>query len=143
MSLAVSLTKLKGVGPRVAERLERLGLHCVEDLLFHLPYKYQDRTRIMPIGSLRPGEEVVIEGEIEASDIKFGKRRSLLCRISDGSGSLLLRFFIFLPNSSLHCSGVSVCVVMARFGVARPCWRWCTLSIAKSVKRVSLPLRSI
>ncbi len=95
MSLAVSLTNLKGVGPRVAERLERLGLHSVEDLLFHLPYKYQDRTRIVPIGSLRPGAEVVIEGEIEASDIKFGKRRSLLCRISDGSGSLLLRFFHF------------------------------------------------
>ena len=95
MSLSVPLTTLKGVGPRLADRLERLGLLTVEDLLFHLPYKYQDRTRLVPIGSLRPGEEVVIEGEIEASDIKYGKRRSLLCRISDGTGSLLLRFFHF------------------------------------------------
>jgi len=79
----------------MAERLERLGLHSVEDLLFHLPYKYQDRTRVVAIGSLQPGAEVVIEGEIEACDIKFGKRRSLLCRLSDGSGSIMLRFFHF------------------------------------------------
>ncbi len=95
MTLSAPLTTLKGIGPRVAGRLEKLGLRCVEDLLFHLPYRYQDRTRIVPIGALRPGEEAVIEGEIQASDIKFGKRRSLLCRISDGSGSLLLRFFHF------------------------------------------------
>ena len=95
MSLSAPLTSLKGVGPRAAERLERLDLRTVEDLLFHLPYRYQDRTRIVPIGALRPGEQAVIEGEIQASDIKFGKRRSLLCRISDGSGSLLLRFFYF------------------------------------------------
>ncbi len=90
-----SLTALKGVGPRMAERLERLGLRSVEDLLFHLPYKYQDRTRVVAIGALQPGAEVVIEGGIEACDIKFGKRRSLLCRMSDGSGSIMLRFFHF------------------------------------------------
>jgi ATP-dependent DNA helicase RecG len=95
MTLSAPLTTLKGVGPRLAERLERLDLNSVEDLLFHLPYKYQDRTRIVPIGALRPGEEVVVEGEIQACDIKFGKRRSLLCRIADGSGSLMLRFFHF------------------------------------------------
>ncbi len=79
----------------MAERLERLGLRSVEDLLFHLPYKYQDRTRVVAIGALQPGAEVVIEGEIDACDIKFGKRRSLLCRMSDGSGSIMLRFFHF------------------------------------------------
>ena len=95
MTLSPPLSSLKGVGPRMAERLERLGLRSVEDLLFHLPYKYQDRTRVVAIGSLLPGSEVVIEGEIDACDIKFGKRRSLLCRISDGSGSIMLRFFHF------------------------------------------------
>ncbi|ALP51699.1 ATP-dependent DNA helicase RecG [Candidatus Tenderia electrophaga] len=95
MTLSAPLTTLKGVGPRVAERLEKLGLRRVEDLLFHLPYRYQDRTRVVPIGALRPGEEAVVEGEIQADDIKFGKRRSLLCRLGDGSGSLLLRFFHF------------------------------------------------
>ncbi len=95
MAFDVSLTALKGVGPRMAERLERLGLRSVEDLLFHLPYKYQDRTRVVAIGSLQPGVEAVIEGEIEVCDIKFGKRRSLLCRMGDGSGSIMLRFFHF------------------------------------------------
>jgi ATP-dependent DNA helicase RecG len=95
MGLAAPLTTLKGVGPRMAERLERLGLRSVEDLLFHLPFRYQDRTHVAVIGALAPGAEVVIEGEVQACDIRFGKRRSLLCRINDGTGSLMLRFFHF------------------------------------------------
>ncbi|MDZ4263720.1 MAG: ATP-dependent DNA helicase RecG [Pseudomonadota bacterium] len=95
MTLSAPLTSLKGVGPRLAERLERLGLRGVEDLLFHLPYRYQDRTQVAVIGALRPGAELVVEGEIQACDIKFGKRRSLLCRINDGTGSMMLRFFHF------------------------------------------------
>ncbi len=95
MSLAAPLTTLKGVGPRMAERLERLGLRGVEDLLFHLPYRYQDRTQVAVIGALRPGAEVVVEGEVQACDIRFGKRRSLLCRINDGTGSMTLCFFHF------------------------------------------------
>ncbi len=95
MPLSAPLTTLKGVGPRMAERLERLGLRCVEDLLFHLPYRYQDRTHVYPIGTLRPRQEAVIEGEVQAADIKFGKRRSLLVRLSDGTGSIMLRFFHF------------------------------------------------
>ena len=89
------VTTLQGVGPRNAEKLERLGITTVQDVLFHLPSRYQDRTRIVPIGSLRPGEQVVVEGEIELNDIKYGRRRSLLVQISDGTGSLMLRFFHF------------------------------------------------
>ncbi len=89
------VTALKGIGPRLAARLEHLGIHTVEDLLFHLPLRYQDRTRVVPIGTLRPGDEAVIEGEVLLTEIKFGKRRMLLSRISDGSGSLTLRFFHF------------------------------------------------
>jgi len=88
-------TALKGVGPRLAARLEHLGIHTVEDLLFHLPLRYQDRTRVVPIGTLRPGDEAVVEGEVLLTEIKFGKRRMLLSRISDGSGALTLRFFHF------------------------------------------------
>lgn len=86
---------LKGVGPRVAEKLARLGIHQVEDLLFHLPLRYEDRTRIVSMGALRPGESVVVQGEIQLTDIRFGRRRMLLSRISDGTGSLMLRFFHF------------------------------------------------
>ncbi len=95
MVLNSPLTSLKGVGPRMAERLQKIDLYRVEDILFHLPYRYQDRTRVVQIGAVRPGEEVVLEGDIEACDIKLGKRRSLLCRMNDGSGSVMLRFFHF------------------------------------------------
>ncbi len=109
----LDITTLKGVGPAVAEKLARLHIRTVQDLLFHLPLRYQDRTRIHPIGSLRPGNEVVIEGEVQLSEIKFGRRRMLLTRISDGTGSLTLRFFHFSnaqkqslsPGTRLRCFG--------------------------------------
>jgi len=91
----VAVTTLKGVGPRMAEKLEGFGLCNLQDLLFHLPLRYQDRTRIVPIGTLRPGDEAVVEGEVQLSEIKFGRKRMLLTRISDGTGSLTLRFFHF------------------------------------------------
>jgi ATP-dependent DNA helicase RecG len=89
------VTDLKGVGPRLASKLERLGLTSVQDLLFHLPFRYQDRTRITAIGALRPGDEAVVVGQIGLSEITYGRRRSLLSRISDGTGALTLRFFHF------------------------------------------------
>ncbi len=89
------VTTMKGVGPRNAERLDKIGISTVQDVLFHLPARYQDRTRLTPIGSLRPGDEVVIEATVELCDIKFGRRRSLLVRVADGTGSITLRFFHF------------------------------------------------
>ncbi len=89
------VTVLKGVGPRLAERLQRLNIRTVQDVLFHLPLRYEDRTRIVPMGAVRLGEHVVVQGEVDLAEVKFGKRRSLLVRISDGTGSLTLRFFHF------------------------------------------------
>ena len=89
------VTSLRGVGPSLAATLERLGLRTVQDLLFHLPLRYEDRTRVVPIGTLRTGDRAVIEGEIQLAEIVFRKRRALLCRITDGSGFLTLRFFHF------------------------------------------------
>ena len=91
----VPVTALKGVGSRNAERLQKIGVSTVQDVLFHLPARYQDRTRITPIGSLRPGDQAVIEAEVELADIRFGRRRSLLVRLADGTGSITLRFFHF------------------------------------------------
>ena len=90
-----SLLHLKGVGPKVAEKLQRLDIYSQLDLLFHLPLRYQDRSRIYPIGSLRAGEERQIRGEVQLSEIKYGRQRMLLCRLSDGTGFITLRFFHF------------------------------------------------
>ncbi len=92
---SLPLHRLKGVGPAAAEKLTKLGLHNLEDLLFHLPFRYEDRTRITPIGSLRPETGVVIEGEVMAADVVFGRRRALLCKVADGTGMVSLRFFHF------------------------------------------------
>lgn len=95
MMLSEPVTSLKGVGSKVAERLQKLGITQVQDLLFHLPLRYQDRTRLLPLGSLRTHQECLVEGTVKLSKIKFGRRRSLLCYIEDGTGSLVLRFFHF------------------------------------------------
>src|SRR3569832_2236918 len=86
MSMIGPVSQLKGVGPRLAERLERLGIRSAQDVLFHLPARYQDRTRITPIGALRVGDEVVIEGEVQLTELRYGKRPALLSRIPAGPG---------------------------------------------------------
>lgn len=91
----VSVTALKGVGEAMAEKLAKVGLENLQDVLFHLPLRYQDRTRVVPIGALRPGQDAVIEGVVSGADVSMGKRRSLLVRLGDGSGSLSLRFYHF------------------------------------------------
>jgi len=90
-----ALAQLKGVGPSVLQKLANLGIHNIADLLFHLPLRYQDRTRIAAIGSLRNGDEITVRGEVQLTEIKYGRRRMLLSRISDGTGFLTLRFFHF------------------------------------------------
>ncbi|HEX9708117.1 MAG TPA: ATP-dependent DNA helicase RecG [Steroidobacteraceae bacterium] len=89
------VTGLKGVGPALAKRLGKLGIETVADLLFWLPTRYEDRTRLVPIGSLRPGARAAVEGVIELAEVVFRGRRSLLVRLSDGTGFLTLRFFHF------------------------------------------------
>ena len=84
---------LTGVGKRTAERLAHLGFHNVQDVLFHLPMRYQDRTRVYPIAGLAPGDHVVIEGVIDSvATPKVGRTR-LLCRLHDANGRISLRFF--------------------------------------------------
>ena len=116
----IPVTDLKGVGTALALKLERLAIHTLQDLLFHLPLRYQDRTRIVPIGSLRPGDECVVEGEIKVSDVVQGRRRSLLCRIQDGTGTLTLRFFHFNASQKNNLRpGTRVrCFSEARTGAA-------------------------
>jgi len=79
----------------VAERLTKLGVRRIGDLLCLLPQRYEDRTTLKPIGSLVVGETALIEGVIELSELVIRRRRSLLCRLADGTGAITLRFFHF------------------------------------------------
>ena len=92
---ATPLTTLKGVGPALAAKLEKLSLYRVEDLLFLLPLRYEDRTQLVKIGSLVAGNRCLVTGEVLLSEVAFRGRRNLLVRVSDGSGQLTLRFFHF------------------------------------------------
>ena len=89
------MSALRGVGAALAERLARLGVERVADLLFLLPLRYEDRTQLTPIGSLVVGTRAVVEGEIQLTEVAYRGRRQLLTRIADGSGLLTLRFFYF------------------------------------------------
>ena len=89
------VTELRGVGSALAEKLQRLGVTRIQDLLFVLPLRYEDRTRVWQIGSLMPGTRAAVEGEVQLTEVTYRKRRQLLCKISDGSGFLTLRFFYF------------------------------------------------
>lgn len=92
-----TLAALRGVGPKLAERLARLGLHTLEDLLLHPPLRYQDRSRLMPLNRLQAGEEAQIEAAIIGAEVTTRGRRFLLCHLADGTGVLTLRFFHFSP----------------------------------------------
>ena len=107
------LTIFKGVGPQLARKLSKLGLNNAQDLLFHLPLRYSDQTRITPIEHLQPQQHVVIEGEIIGANVVIGRRRSLVCRLSDDTGVITLRFYRFtatqkdgfIPGHRLRCVG--------------------------------------
>ena len=89
------VASLRGVGPALAEKLAKLGVMQVQDLLFVLPSRYEDRTQVTDIGALRHGLRAVVEGEVQLTEVTYRRRRQLLCRITDGTGSLTLRFFYF------------------------------------------------
>ena len=113
----VPVTVLKGVGEAMAEKLAKVGLENLQDVLFHLPLRYQDRTRVVPIGQLRPGQDAVIEGVVSGTDVTMGKRRSLVVRLGDGSGVLTLRFYHF---SNAQKEGLKRGTHLRCYGEARP-----------------------
>ncbi len=109
----IPVTTLKGVGPGMAAKLEKIGLNSLQDLLFHLPLRYEDRTRITSIRDLMPGIFTNIIGEVTQNQIMQGKRRMMLVTINDGTGSINLRFFHFSASQknsltvglSIRCYG--------------------------------------
>ena len=114
------LTVLNGVGPALAKKLERLSLYRVEDLLFLLPLRYEDRTQLVRIGALQAGKRCLITGEVLLAEVAFRGRRNLLVRIDDDSGQITLRFFHFSRQQQAQFQpGVHVtCFGEARKGSA-------------------------
>lgn len=95
MTLDDEVTAIKGVGPAQSEKLARLGLLTLRDCLFHLPRRYNDKTRSLPMRQASPGQSVLVTGNIVSADVGFGSRRSLSVVIADDSSALTLRFFHF------------------------------------------------
>jgi ATP-dependent DNA helicase RecG len=110
------VTTLKGVGAKVAEKLKKLGLVTLQDVIFHLPARYEDRTRIYPMADLHAYLHVSIQGEIMSADIQYGKRRMLLVKVSDGTGSVTLRFFHF---SAAQTKSLAIGNIIRAFGEVR------------------------
>lgn len=110
----IPVSALKGVGEALSQKLARLAIHSLQDLLFHLPLRYQDRTRVTPVAALA-GEagERIIEGVVVTTGVAMGKKRSLLCTLNDQTGTIGLRFYYFstalknqlVPGVRVRCFG--------------------------------------
>ncbi|MCZ6712111.1 MAG: DEAD/DEAH box helicase, partial [Gammaproteobacteria bacterium] len=111
-----SVTILKGVGPSLAEKLKRLGVFRIGDLLLHLPIRYQDRSRLVALGEIRAQQQCLVQGQVVDSKLAYGRRRSWLVTIEDATGHLGLRFFHFSNQQRL---GLKPGMFVRCFGEAR------------------------
>lgn len=111
---------LTGIGAQTANRLQKLGLCTLQDLIFHLPLRYEDRTRVYPICALKPGMTVLISGKVEFIDVLPRGRKGLVCRISDGTGFINLKFFHFTASqhNMLKPGTLISCFAEVRYGFA-------------------------
>ena len=111
--LKQSVVSLKGIGGQTVSRLEKLDIRQLRDFIFHLPLRYEDRTRVQTINKLIPGSTALICARVVSSSILNRGRRSLICQISDTTGHLSLRFFHF--TASQHNS-LSAGTLISCFG---------------------------
>lgn len=89
---------LKGVGPALNAQLAKIAVQTVQDVLFHLPLRYQDRTQLTAIAALQAGDWAVVEGTVQHIEVVQAKRSILVVHLQDGSGlGLSLKFFHFGP----------------------------------------------
>ena len=94
MDLQAPVQYVKGVGPQRAEALEKAGVRTAEDLLLHLPMRYEDRRSFARVADLRPGMRVSVSGEIAVAGLRRARRMTIYeVRLDDGSGRLKAVFF--------------------------------------------------
>lgn len=96
----ISCTQLSGVGPKITNYLAKCGIHNLQDLLFHLPLRYENRTQLTPIKEVRQGTHALITGVIQYDTHTIKSKKTFSCKLSDKTGSLHLRFFNFQPKQS-------------------------------------------
>jgi ATP-dependent DNA helicase RecG len=85
-------------GNTLADKLGRLGIAREQDLVLHLPLRYEDRTHLCPMVALQAGRAWQVEGSVVNTDIQYRPRRQLICLLEDGEAKLVLRFFNFYPS---------------------------------------------
>lgn len=112
----IPLTTLKGVGDKMAEKLAKLGLVSLQDLLLHLPLRYEDRSRIYTIADLPQGASGTVVAEVVKAEVVYGKRRMLKVRVKDASAIMTLVFFQF---SAAQLKQFSAGTQLQLFGEAR------------------------
>jgi ATP-dependent DNA helicase RecG len=109
---------LKGVGEQIASKLEKLHIKTLQDVLFHLPIRYEDRSTLVPIKQLQVGQSALICGEIIDVRIAYGRRRSLVVSIADDARTLSMRLFYFnqAQQRNLRIGEWITCYGQVRFG---------------------------
>ena len=115
-----SVAHLTGVGSHTVSRLHKLGIRQIQDLILHLPLRYEDRTQVYAIGALTVGMTALVCGKVELVDILQKGRKSLMCRISDGTGFIYLKFFHYsaMQHNSLKVGTWLNCFAEVRQGYA-------------------------
>ena len=95
-SISDPIISIKGLGKKTSDRLNQLGIHTLEHLVFHLPTRYQDKTSITPLSDAGIHDEILIEATIDRIEVIPSRQRQLLCYLSDNQNHrILLRFFHF------------------------------------------------
>ena len=94
--LSDPIISISGLGKKTSDRLNQLGIHTLEHLVFHLPKRYQDKTTITPLSEVSVNDEVLIECSIDQIEVVPSRQKQLLCYLSDDQNQrILLRFFHF------------------------------------------------
>lgn len=113
-SLSDPVISISGLGKKTSDRLNQLGIHNLEHLLFHLPNRYQDKTSITPLSLAKVSDEILIEMSIDRIEVVPARQRQLLCYLSDNENQrILLRFFhfnqyqkqAFVHGETIQCFG--------------------------------------
>jgi len=110
------MTNLPGIGAYLSAQLAKLGIETLDDALFHLPLRYEDRTHLIEIQHLNVGQFALVEAIVIATEVTAGKKRLFICSVNDGSGVLHLKFFHFFPS---QIAKLSIGTAIRCFGEVR------------------------